>query len=178
VTQSPLPPLDLPCLARRFFTPPSPPGHSPAPPAACAGPSRLSHPRPLTSRARLSSLPLHRSHAELKLESRPHPTVSRTASTSWSTRQGCRPTLFKVPPPPVRGVPKTPAAPCPAPPKPETLGRPPPSISAVAATPSPRRPPGEPQGGEESLDAARRCFCASSHPHALAVVEPPLCSAW
>jgi hypothetical protein len=91
VTQSPLPPLDLPCSARRFFTPPSPPGRSPAPPAACSAPSRLSHPRPLTSRARQSSLPPHSSHAGLKLESRPHPTVSRVASTSWPARQGRRP---------------------------------------------------------------------------------------
>jgi hypothetical protein len=77
----------------------------------------------------------------------------------------------------VRGVPKTPAAPCPTSPKPETLVRSPPSIFAIAATQSPSRPPGEPQRGEESLSAARRRFRASSQPRALAVVAPPLCSA-
>jgi hypothetical protein len=97
------------------------------------------------------------------------PSMARTSRPS--------PGLFKVPSPPVRGVPKTLSTPCPAPLKLETLGWLPPSISAVAAAKSPRRPPSEPQGGEESLGAARRRSRASNRPRLLAVVAPPLCSA-
>jgi hypothetical protein len=105
VTQSPLPLLDLFCLVRRF-TPPSPPGRSPAPLAAYADPSCLSHHG--RWQARPACHPCRRTVATPDSSSSPGRTRLRLAPPPrlGPHAKAVAPALLKAPPSPVRGVPE------------------------------------------------------------------------